>query len=52
VIGNDVQIEFVEAPLTLRRVTVARFVGDRIAELRQFWYEGEFLEGLALLAVE
>jgi hypothetical protein len=33
-------------------VTVARFVGDRIAELRQFWYEVELLEGLGLLAVE
>jgi hypothetical protein len=52
VIGDDVQIEVVDAPLTIRGVTVARFVGDRIAELRQFWYEVELLEGLGLLAVE
>lgn len=52
VVDDEVVIDVTEAPLTLRGVTVARFVGDRIAELRQYWDEVELLEGLGLLPAE
>lgn len=51
-VDENVIIEIAEAPLTLRGVTVARFVGDRIAELRQYWDEVALLEGLGLLPVD
>lgn len=52
VVDDELVIEVTQAPLTLRGVSVARFVGDRIAELRQYWDEVALLEGLGLLPVE
>ena len=35
VLDDDVLTEIIETPITLRGVTIARFVGNRIAELRR-----------------
>jgi hypothetical protein len=52
VLDDDVLTEIIETPITLRGVTIARFVGDRIAELRHHWDEVPLREGLGLIPAD
>ena len=51
VLDDDILTEIIETPITLRGVTIARFVG-RIAELRQYWDEVPLREGLGLIPAD
>jgi hypothetical protein len=52
VLDDDSLPEILETPITLRGVTIARFVGDRIAELRQYWDEVPFRQSLGLIPAD
>ena len=52
VLDDDILTEIIETPITLRGVTIARFVGYRIAELRQYWNEVPLREGLGLIPAD
>lgn len=52
VLDDDALTEIIETPITLRGVTIARFVGDRIAELRHHWDEVPLREGLGLIPAD
>ena len=51
-IDDDTVIDPTGLRVTLHGVTVAEFVGDKIAAFRQYWDEVELLEQLALLPGE
>jgi hypothetical protein len=51
-LDHDVVLDPTGARVSLHGVTVAEFVGDRIASFRQYWNEGELLEQLPLLDTE
>ena len=52
VLDDDILTEIIEPPITLRGVTIARFVGDRMAELRQSWDEVPLRKGLGLIPAD
>ncbi len=52
VLDDDILTEIIETPIALRGVTVARFVGDRIEELRQYWEEVPLRERLGLIPAD
>lgn len=52
VLDDDVLTEIIETPITLPGVTIARFVGDRIAELRHHWDEVPLREGVGVIPAD
>lgn len=44
--------EIIKMPITLRGATIARFVGDRIVELRQYWDEVRLREGPGIIPAD
>jgi hypothetical protein len=52
VLDDDALTEIIETPITLRGVTIARFVGDRLAELCRYWDEVPLRESLGLIPAD
>ena len=52
VLDDDSLPEILETPITLRGVTIARFGGDRIAELRQYSDDVPLRERLVLIPAD
>jgi hypothetical protein len=52
VLDDDSLPEVLEPPITLRGITIAGFVRDRIAELCQYWDEMPLRESLGIIPAD
>jgi hypothetical protein len=52
VLDDDSLPDVLETPITLRGITIARFVRHRIAELSQYWEEMPLRESLCIIPAD